>query len=44
MMEGEHDIMVQKLSLSSDQLVVKRERVDIVEASVVVMFTCLERV
>lgn len=41
--EGERDIALRKLSLSSDQLAVEREREDMVEASLAVTFACLDK-
>lgn len=42
-MEGEHDVEVQELNLSNDQLVAKKVRVDVVEASLVAMSIYLDR-
>lgn len=43
MAEGESDVVAQKLSLSSDQLVVEKERVDTAKASLMVTSTCLDK-
>lgn len=43
MLEGEHDVAVRELSLFSDQLVIDRVRVNMVEASLLVTSTCLDK-
>lgn len=43
MVKGEHDTAIQELSLSSDQLAIKRARVDIAETSMAITSTFLDK-
>lgn len=43
MVKGEHDEVVWKLSLSSDQLVAEKERANMAEASLAIMSACLDK-
>lgn len=43
MMEGEHDVVVRELNLSSDQLETEKARVDTTKASLAIMSTCLDK-
>lgn len=43
MLEGEHDTVVQKLSLSNDQLATKRMRADTTKAFLAIMSACLNK-
>lgn len=43
MVEEEHNIAVRELNLFSDQLVTERASADMMEASLVVMFACLNK-